>query len=104
MHLLIWKHLITHLTKISTEDATLSTHEIWRLAWNSFQTKAEAKAEALKERVRAARARGKDPPDVSGSSRLIEPIGRYDARGEIRWDINLKAEIESLAKAPEPGR
>ena len=53
-HLLIWKHLITQLTKISTENAKLSIPDIWKLAWRDFAAKVEAKAEGLRERLRAA--------------------------------------------------
>ena len=98
-HLLIWKHLITQLTKISTENAKLSIPDIWKLAWRDFAAKVEAKAEGLRERLRKAESQGKEPPDVSSSSKLTEPIARFSANANILWDEDITREIGILANA-----
>ena len=46
LHLLLWKHLVHLLTKVETEDAKLSEHEVWQAAWHRLERKAMAKQES----------------------------------------------------------
>ena len=62
--LLLWKHLVQALTKVETEDAKFSEHEVWQAAWHRLERKALAKQESTKTIIRRADSRemnrGKD--------------------------------------------
>ena len=104
MHFLIllWKFIIIDLTAVALEGATLRTHSVWRSAWFRLRSKVMAKSETLKARVRRARSRGKEPPDVSGTSKIIDPIAKFSETGEIVWNEDLVKEIEKLGENPSP--
>jgi len=98
--LLLWKFIIIGLTAASLEDATLQPHAVWRSAWLRLRSKVLAKSEVLKARVRRALSRGREPPDVSGATSVIEPIAKYGSTGEVEWNESIVKKLEQLGEPP----
>ena len=100
LHLLLWKHLVHLLTKVETEDAKFSEHEVWQAAWHRLERKALAKQESTKTIILRADSRGDEPPDLERKSAPLAPMASFDEFGSLVWDDEFHRKIQSLATPP----
>ena len=99
-HLLLWKHIIHHLTVMETEGAAYAPHTIWKAAWIRLEKKALAKQVTLQAIHRRADSRGDLPPKLSKNTRLLAPLGAFDDEGKLEWDERFKEAVCALSKPP----
>ena len=101
LHLLLWKHMIYHLTIAETEDKPFRPHEIWQAALARFQYKANAKVEIVRTDILRAESRGNEPPDLSNRGACMAPLADITPEGKLAWNDELIERITKLTKPPK---
>ena len=99
--LLLWKHLVQALTKVETEDAKFSEHEVWQAAWHRLERKALAKQESTKTIIRRADSRGDEPPDLERKGAPLAPIASFNEYGSLVWNNEFYNKVRMLATPPK---
>ena len=100
LHLLLWKRLLHLLTKVETEDAKFSEHEVWQAAWHRLERKAMAKQESTKAIILRADSRG-DELDLERKGAPLAPIASFNEYGSLVWNDEFYNKVQSLATPPK---
>ena len=95
LHLLIWKQFIALLVRIELEGDKYDEKAIWAPAWTRFERKVLALKARVDEDIRRGEARGDEPRDMSKRSKIMAPIARFSAGGELIWDDSIVKAIKS---------
>ena len=104
LHLLLWRYTIYELVLVNTEDKTFKHHEIWQATWTRFERKVLTKQAQVQARLRQAESRGALAPDITRSSKPMEPIASFDADGNVVWKEDIVKQIKALCKRPPKRR
>ena len=109
LHLLLWKQLIALLVRIELEGDKYDEAQVWAPAWKRLEKKILALKERVEQEIRRAESRGDPPRDVSGRSKVIEPLAKFTKEGKLEWDKDLIEKIKAWGKsasasAPRPRR
>ena len=97
LHLLIWKYIVAQLVQIELEGAKYSETEIWRQAWQRFESKTLALSEVVAMERRRRESRGEEQKDLSARAKHIDPIATFTPEGVLVWNDELVTEIRNLA-------
>ena len=101
LHLLLWKNFIGALVGIELEGERFLEAKIWGGAWKRLESKIAARTERVNMIRRRAVSRGEEIPDLSKSTRLVEPIAAFDKEGILTWNAELVEKIKGFAKNGE---
>ena len=97
LHLLIWKYIVAQLVQIELEGAKYSETEIWRQAWQRFESKTLALSEVVAMERRRRESRGEEQKDLRARAKHIDPIATFTPEGVLVWNDELVTEIRNLA-------
>ena len=101
LHLLLWKFVISSLTRVETEDAKFEIHEVWRATWFRLERKALAKLVGVKTTLLRAESRGNEPPDIALRGLCLAPLAKFTETGELKWDDDIVQRIKKLGETPK---
>ena len=80
---------------IELESDKYDEKAIWAPAWTRFERKVLALKARVDEDIRRCEARGDEPRDMSKRSKIMAPIARFSAEGELMWDDKIVKAIKS---------
>ena len=98
MHLLIWKHIVAHMTRIDTEGIKFDPRDIWNPVWIRLERKCLAIAEKAQASIRLAESRAWKPPPMGKRGAPMRPIAEIDDDGRIVWEETIITTIKKLGK------